>query len=57
MDPEGQIKRPGRLMGPETDDRVFKHTRVTASVRARVWVTFGACEVNVDARAAQAFSL
>lgn len=37
LDPVGQIK------GPATDERVFKRTRVTTSVRACVWVTFGEC--------------
>lgn len=38
VDPVGEIKRPARLMGPETDERVFKRARGAASVRARVGV-------------------
>lgn len=48
MDPVGEIKRPDCLMGPETDDRVFKRTRVTASIR----VTLGTRAANVHARVA-----
>lgn len=48
MDPVGEIKRPAALMGPETDERVFRRTRVTASVRACARVTLGARGVNVD---------
>lgn len=50
VDPVGEIKRPDRLMGRETDGRVFKRARVTASARVTLGARGRACRTHCAAQ-------